>query len=142
MKLMETLVDQTAVRCAGRAKTGANSSEVFTKFAVVTYDKERDNRRECVPAILSYCIKIEGRLCRLPTFRNCARPPHVSVPGFTETCLFLFSIARLDGILPRFEWHASESIAPSSAIGARRVRFGPLVQQFCDVVCVSCTWCC
>ena len=49
LKLLEALVDQIAARCATRAKTGTNSSEVFTKFAVETYEKERGLSNGCVP---------------------------------------------------------------------------------------------
>ena len=49
LKLREVLVGQIVARCATCAKTGVTSSEVFTKFAVETYEKERGLSNGCVP---------------------------------------------------------------------------------------------
>ena len=53
LKLLEALVDQIAAWCASRAKTGANYSDVFTKFAVETYEKERGLSNGCVPVFFA-----------------------------------------------------------------------------------------
>ena len=63
LKLLEALVDQIAARCATRAKTGANSGEVFTKFAVETYEKERALSNGCVPCGFGQACRW-SELCR------------------------------------------------------------------------------
>ena len=48
IKLMEALVDQIASKCATFSKTGANSSEIFTPYAVSLFDTERELSNGCV----------------------------------------------------------------------------------------------
>lgn len=48
LKMMEAIVDQLAVKCAERARTGARSGEVYTPYAVESFDTERSLSNGCV----------------------------------------------------------------------------------------------
>lgn len=48
LNMVEAMVDQVAAKCAARAKTGARSSEVYTPYAVDSFDTERSLSNGCV----------------------------------------------------------------------------------------------